>query len=252
MSKIKLIFSACMIFLIPIDRGYAQNKSRAIKPYHPVTLATLIDTPTAEILDYGSFAVANRFFGQGGLLASMSFGVFRRLMLGASVEIDRYIGSESIDLQRPQLQIKFRFYDGHGPIPAAALGFDSQGYRFDKGRNEYLEKEKGLYLTFTEEILSPGIELTAGANIADFESDALHAFIGLSWIAQGTLGLFTEYDNIHSKQWNRLNAGVNIFLSPFIQMGFYGRDLLGNKTFQNSSQERKPERIINIRYITSF
>ena len=185
-------------------------------------------------------------------MPSLSFGIFQRLMFGASMELDNYIGHGDVDLQRPELQIKFRFYDG-GSLPAAAIGYDSQGHNFDKTRNDYRDTERGLYLAFSQEMLTQGLEWTAGVNISDFKEDALRAYLNASWVAPlGGVGLFAEYDDINHAQWNRLNAGINLFLSPFVQMGFHVRDLLGYGTYKNSLEKRHPERIIDIRYLTSF
>lgn len=228
-------------------------KAQPIGPSRPVALYNVIDSPNAEVLDYGSFAFTTRFLRKGGLLPSIAFGVFQRLMIGASWELDNYVGHGKIDLQRPELQMKFRFFDGQGALPAAAVGYDSQGYIWDDGRKEYLQEKRGLYLTFTREMFTRGLEWTAGGNISDFERDALRGFISASWVAPGGgIGLFAEYDNIRNVKWNRLNAGATLFLSPFIQMGFHVRDILGDGTYQNSSEPRRPERTIDIRYLTSF
>ncbi|MEK6544168.1 MAG: hypothetical protein AABZ44_07020 [Elusimicrobiota bacterium] len=246
------VFSILLLTTWACAASAQSDTGRRIQTSRSVNLDEMIDVPSAEVLDYGSFAVTSRFFSQGGLLASMSFGVFRRLMLGPSMEIDRYVGSGTTDLQRPELQFKFRFYDGYRYLPAAAIGFDSQGYRFEKSKDDYLEQERGLYLAFTEELFTSGMEITAGGNISDFEHDSLHGFTALSWVAQNTVGLFAEYDNLRSLRWNRLNAGLNLFVSPFVQVGFHVRDILGDKTYQDSDIQRKPERIIKLRYIGSF
>ncbi|MEK7288265.1 MAG: hypothetical protein AAB091_06890 [Elusimicrobiota bacterium] len=230
-----------------------QSSPKTVRAGRPASLYNVIDTPNAEVLDYGSFAFTTRFFANGGLLPSIAFGVFQRLMIGASWELDNYIGHGKIDLQRPELQIKFRFFDGDGALPASTVGYDSQGYFYDKSKKEYLQDRRGLYLAFTKEMLAGGLEWTAGGNISDFERDALRGFFNVSWVAPtGGLGAFAEYDNIRNVKWNRLNAGVNLFLSPFIQMGVHIRDILGSGTQNNSSGLRRPERIIDIRYLTSF
>ncbi|MBI4667571.1 MAG: hypothetical protein HY747_00015 [Elusimicrobia bacterium] len=233
--------------------GAESRTDKRVKPRHPVYLYKIIDIPTAEVLDYGSFSFASRFQAEGGLLPSIAFGVFQRLMIGASLELDNYIGHGDIDLQRPELQLKFRFYDGTLNWPALAIGYDSQGNVYDKTKKKYLQEERGLYLAMTQEILTNGLEWTNGVNVSNFDEDAVRAFTSLSWIAPGgQLGLAAEYDNIQNTRWNRLNAGMNIFLSPFIHMGFHVRDILGTKTEKDSTVLRRPERIIDIRYITSF
>ncbi|MBI2071099.1 MAG: hypothetical protein HYT79_10925 [Elusimicrobia bacterium] len=245
--------SAAILVFLTAPLLAQEPPAKRIRASRPLALYSAIDSPNAEVLDYGGFAFSSRFFNKGGLLPSVSFGVFQRLMLGASLQLDNYIGHGNIDLQRPELQMKFRFYDGDRYLPAAAIGYDSQGYRYDKITKEYGEPERGLYLALTQEVLWRGLEWTAGANVSDFEQDSIRAFTNLTWVPPGGMIAFlAEYDNIHHTRWNRLNGGANLFLSPFVQMGFHVRDILGRQTHQNSSDLRRPERIIDVRYLTSF
>lgn len=235
--------------------GVSENepiKAKKIRPIYPITIYNVIDTPTAEILDYGSFTFSSRFMNQGGILPALQFGVFQRLMLGTSIELDNYIGHGTIDLQRPSLQFKFRFSDGGRNFPAAAVGYDSQGYRYDKAAKKYAETERGLYFVLSQEVLVRGFEASAGFNVSDFENDRIRFFTNASWIVAGGLGLFIEYDNIQNKKYNRLNAGGTVFLSPTIQMGFYIRDMSAGSAYKETALERHPERVVDIRYTTNF
>ncbi|MEK7746386.1 MAG: hypothetical protein AAB576_06960, partial [Elusimicrobiota bacterium] len=73
----------------------------------------LIDVPTAGILDVGGFATQTRFFSEGGILEWLNFGMVHRLNLGASLNVERLVGSGTpVQLTRPELQLKFRFFDG--------------------------------------------------------------------------------------------------------------------------------------------
>src|SRR5882724_7201278 len=73
----------------------------------------LIDVPTASIIDYGSFSSRSRLFANGGVVEWLSFGVFQRLNIGASLNVDKFIGTGSpVQITRPDLQVKFRMYDG--------------------------------------------------------------------------------------------------------------------------------------------
>ena len=100
----------------------------------------LIDIPTAGILDYYGFQVKTRAYSNGGVLTALNFGVLERLNLGAAMAVDKFIGSDSpIKMRRPEIQVKFRFFDGGYYIPAAALGYDGQGYYYDSVTKKYLE-----------------------------------------------------------------------------------------------------------------
>jgi|GEM_PF-531918 len=242
------------ILLIPLFLG-AENppvKAGRIRPIYPITIYSIIDSPNAEVADYGSFAFSTRFFSKGGILPSLSFGVFQRLMLGATLEMENYIGNDSVDLQEPKLQIKFRAYDGSQSLPAIAIGYDGQGYHFDKATKKYAEQERGLYAVFTQEILLRGLETSAGLNISDFNTDQIRLFINSSLVVSGAVGLFLEYDNVQNLKYNRFNAGTTLFMSPSVQMGFHVRDIFHGDHYKNSSLERTSERIIDIRYMTNF
>ncbi|HOX24014.1 MAG TPA: hypothetical protein PLL10_11150, partial [Elusimicrobiales bacterium] len=54
----------------------------------------LIDTPTAEVLDYYGLLVRTRFMSDGGVLTGVGFGVLNRLNLGASATVDKMIGTD--------------------------------------------------------------------------------------------------------------------------------------------------------------
>ena len=248
------ILVAALVLLIPLTlkAESGQIKAKRIRPVYPITLYNIIDTPNAEVADYGSFAFSTRFFSKGGILPSLNFGVFQRLMLGATLEMENYIGNNDVDLQEPRLQIKFRAYDGSQSLPAIALGYDGQGYHYDKTTKKYAEQERGLYAVFTQEILTRGLETSVGLNISDFSKDQLRLFINSSLIISGALGLFIEYDNIQNVKYDRLSAGTTLFLSPSVQMGFHFRDVLHGDHYRDSTLERNSERIIDIRYMTNF
>ena len=91
----------------------------------------LVDAPTSSVLDYGGYSSQTRFFSQGGLLQYVSFGVFHRLNLGASANVDGLIGNERVvRVRAPQVQVKYRFYEGDRYIPSFAVGFDGQGWLY--------------------------------------------------------------------------------------------------------------------------
>ncbi|MBI3565531.1 MAG: hypothetical protein HY079_10080, partial [Elusimicrobia bacterium] len=94
---------------------------------------SLIDTPTTAVLDYGGYSSQTRFFSRGGVLAYVSFGVFQSLNLGGSLTVDGLVGDDrTVRLRAPDVQVKYRFYDGDRVVPSFALGFDGQGYDYNQ------------------------------------------------------------------------------------------------------------------------
>lgn len=212
----------------------------------------LIDQPTAGILDYYGFLAKTRFFHNGGVLGWLQFGVLQRLNLGASMQADRLIGTESsIRFVRPEIQVKFRFYDGGQYIPALAIGYDGQGYFYDSGRKKYQEKGRGIYLAGSQEVFVPGLLVHPGFNVSDFDSSGVFGFIGVNYTIEEKLSLMMEWDNINTIKDSRFNCGTRIYVTPFFHLDLAVRGIAGGGHFKNG-QARKPERIIQLRYNSNF
>lgn len=213
----------------------------------------MIDIPTAGILDYYGFQVKTRFYSGGGVLGALNFGVLERLNLGAAMTVDRLIGSDSeIKMRRPEIQVKFRFFDGGYYIPAAAVGYDSQGYYYDSAAKKYQEKGKGLYLVGSKEIGVPGLVAHGGFNVPDFDNNYLFGFAGLNYTLEDKVAFMVEYDSLfHNDDPSRLNLGTRVYITPYFQLDMAVRELGRNEKFANGLS-RKAERIVQMRYTTSF
>ncbi|HRY29477.1 MAG TPA: hypothetical protein P5079_05490 [Elusimicrobiota bacterium] len=205
----------------------------------------LVDTPTAEIVDHYGYNLGFRLYSGGGVLTKGTFGVFPRLNVGFGLDAEKFIGADTVDLNPPTLNAKFRLFDGKRYLPALALGYDGQGYFYDHSTDKYLQREKGLYLVGGEEVFTPGLTLTGGANIYDFSDDRIYAFAGVNYVYENFLGVVFELDNVHGKpRTNRMNAGVRCFVTPSVSVDVSGRDLW--------AASRKAERIVVVNYIGSF
>jgi hypothetical protein len=213
----------------------------------------MIDIPTAGILDYYGFQVKTRFYSGGGVLGALNFGVLERLNLGAAMTVDRLVGSDSgIKMRRPEIQVKFRFFDGGYYIPAAAVGYDGQGYYYDPSAKKYLEKGKGLYLVSSKEIGVPGLVMHGGLNVPDFDNNYLFGFLGMNYTLEDKVAFMVEYDSMfHSDDPSRLNAGTRIYITPYFQLDLAIREIGRNGKFANGLS-RKAERIVQMKYTTSF
>ena len=213
----------------------------------------MIDVPTAGILDYYGFMLKTRFYSEGGVLGGLNFGVQERLNLGASMSVDRLVGSDSlIKMRRPEIQVKFRFYDGGYYIPAMAVGYSGQGYYYDQNTRKYLEKGKGLYLVGSKEIGFPGLALHGGFNVPDFDNNYLFSFLGLNYTLEDKVAFMLESDSMfHSDDPSRFNAGIRFYVTPYFQLDMAVREIGRNGTFDNGAP-RRAERIVQMRYNTSF
>lgn len=208
-------------------------------------MVELIDIPTAEVADHYAADVSFRFYTAGGVLTKMAFGVFPRLNVGFGLDTEKFIGNQSADLNRPTLNMKLRAYDGGRNMPALALGYDGQGYFFNKDTDKYEQREKGLYAVGSGEIIVPGLSLSGGANIYDFKNDDVYGFFGLMYLYQGTIGVIGEADHLFHKPRNsRFNLGGRYYVTPSFSIDLAGRDLWAPR--------RDSERILRLNYSASF
>lgn len=212
----------------------------------------LIDTPTASILDYGGYSSRTRFFSGGGILEHLSFGVFQRLNIGASLNVDHLIGTTSpVRVTRPEPQVKLRFYDGDRMIPALAVGFDGQGYLYHRGDKRYSQRQRGLYFVGSQEIGLPGLEGHAGFNVSDFDSNSIFGSFAASYNVQDKVLLMVEWDNIHNFRDSRFNNGARIFITPAFHLDLAVRGIGQGGTYTNGVS-RGPERIVMLKYTGNF
>lgn len=234
----------------PSHEGAPDNDAGAPSLLTPDT--RLIDVPSAGVVDVGGFGTRTRFFSGGGVLQWLEFGVYPRVNLGASLNADSLIGTDSpVRLVRPDLQLKFRFYDGSRLIPAFAMGFDGQGYLYNRPIKRYNQRQRGFYLVGTQEIGLPGLQAHAGMNVSDFDSDDVGGFMAASANIEDKAELMLEWDNINDFRDSRLNMGFRVFVTPQVHIGFSVRGVGQGGRYSNGVS-RGPERVLQLRYAGSF
>ena len=248
MNKLRFFILACVFSVLSAG---AEEKTVDENIILPDT--NVIDIPTSGILDYYGFTFKTRFYNGGGVLTHLNFGVLERLNLGASFMVDRLVGAQSpVRMVRPEMQVKFRFYDGGIYIPSLAVGYDGQGYYYDRGLKKYMEKGKGLYLVGSKEVLAPGLVAHAGFNTPDFDDNYLFAFLGLNYTIEDKFAVLAEYDSLfHEDDPARFNVGMRFYITPKFNLDVALRELGGSDPFYNG-WDRKTERIIQLKYSTSF
>jgi len=209
----------------------------------------VIDIPTAEVVDHYGYHLDFRFGREGALQSKMSFGVFPRLNIGFGLDGERVIGAKDARLNKPTINVKFRLFDGKKKLPALALGFDGQGYVFNRSTDEYEQREKGLYLVSTSEFIWPGLLFHLGGNIFAFdEGDSTRGFAGFSYVYEQTLGLLFEYDHATEYDERRINYGATYFVTPLFTVDVFARNI---PKFPGSSK-RETERVVRLGYTGSF
>lgn len=232
----KKFFLYFLIFFLNISNAYSD-----------FLINEIIDIPTANVIDHRGYLTTFKFFGDGSTMACASFGIYN-LNVGFNWQWEYLLGSQSVDYLPPTIILKLKVFQGGQKLPAISLGYDGQGYYYDKKNKDYTQKEKGVYITATKNILLDEFEWSFGFNIFDFASDKVFTFTGFSYLIENKISLLLELDSIHQDENfknTRLNSGIRIFLNPQIGIDFFGRDLKPPK-------DRKTERILRIRYESKF
>lgn len=219
----------------------------------PISTETMIiDVPTAEVFDRYQASFLTRVYEHGTVMESIDFGVYPRVNIGVSLAVDNWIGSaHTVKVLNPDFQAKWKLYDGSLYLPAVAIGYD--GRRYGYGYNEdtrkytrtkhYLDDRKGGYVTLSREIFTPGLCLTGGMNLSDFDWDKLFMFTGLYYKILPQINLLTEWDNIRNIRDSRLNMGARFYLHPSLAL---------DASFRRIGRGDESERILQLRYVTTF
>jgi hypothetical protein len=209
----------------------------------------IIDAPTAATLDPGIFAVQSRFYSGGGLLQYVSLGVFNGLNIGASMSGDGLVGNApSIGLRTPQAQIKYRFYDGNRYMPALAIGYDGQGYDYNRVTHSYNEPGRGFYLVGSRELGLPGLEIHPSINVSNVNPNAVFGALPLTYTIKNKVALLVEWDNIHNFVDSRVNLGLRFYVTTHLEIDIAARGV-GQGGYYSDGVLRGPERIVQLRYI---
>lgn len=219
--------------------------------FPPFAAGALIDIPTAEVLNRYSMELDFRLYYNGGVVSRISFGVFERVNIGCSVDVDSLIGIVNPEFRQPALNLKVRLYDGSRKLPALSLGYDGQAYRYKNG--EYQHKEKGAYLVSDIEALLKNMEFFFGINANSDNSGntsraELHGFTGATYTIlkneQRLVSLMAECDDVFKS--NRLNAGIRLLPSNSLYIDLSVIDLI------TAEKTETAERLIKINYQGQF
>lgn len=213
---------------------------------------SVIDAPTTAVLDYGGYAAQSRFFARGGLLQFISFGVFQNVNLGGSLTLDGLVGDDrDVRLRAPNVQFKWRFYDGDRSFPSVALGFDGQGYDWNSVTRRFNQRQRGFFIVASQELGLPGFQVHPSFNVSDFDSNQIYGSIPLSLNIKDKVSIVTEWDNINNFRDSRYNAGLRAYVTPRFHVDFAVRAIGAGGRYSNGDP-RGPERIVQLRYSNNF
>ena len=255
--KTTLLIFNLFLFLSPFiyTQGTAGEKAK-------YEYRSLIDMPTAGILEKGFVGVSADIQSEGVFIARIEAGVFDNISFGISYGGANIVGSGNPDWYNlPGVNIRFRLFNESVILPALALGFDSQGkgVYFDSS-SRYAIKSPGFFATVSKNFEFLGyLSMHACVNYS-LESDDGDNFVNLTTGVEKTLGdnfsFLAEYDfafndnqtDIYGGGSGYLNLGIRWSIAEGFTLGFDMRDLLDNKQWSPSGADRA----IKLEYIKSI
>lgn len=171
-------------------------------------LNTLIDIPTAGILQQGEAEISAKIYKNNGLLIGSRVGLFPRFMFGVNYGAEEIVGNEDpLWHNRVEFNAKIRLLDENNQLPAIAIGYDSQGHG-DYNNSRYDIKSKGVYLTASKNFFLFGnLGIHGGINYSletDDRDDEPNLFIGFDKTIGDMVVLLAEYDT----GWNDNDADI--------------------------------------------
>ncbi|MDP8268845.1 MAG: YjbH domain-containing protein [Candidatus Tenebribacter davisii] len=173
-------------------------------------LNTLIDTPTAGILQQGEAEISAKIYKDNGLLIGTRVGLFPRFMFGVNYGAEEIVGNADPKWHdRVEFNAKVRILDESNQLPAIALGYDSQGHgKYDRTRKRYDIKSKGVYLTASKNFFLLGnLGVHGGINYSletEDKDEEPNLFLGFDKTIGDMVVLLAEYDT----GWNDNEASL--------------------------------------------
>ncbi len=253
----KNIKTVLLFVLILTQAAFAQGTAGSNAKYE---YRTLIDKPTAGILEKGFVGVSLDMLPMGVVISKIEVGVFENFSFGISYGAANLIGTGDPQWYKlPGINVKFKMINERIAVPSVTLGFDSQG--------------KGLYFENLKryEIKSPGFYIAAAKNFEILGYLSIHGIINYSLenedgdkdldIALGvekTLGpqisLIAEYDLASNDNSGAafgegngyLNIGVRWSVGSGFTIGMDLRNILDNKKLK---EFKAVDRAIFVEYV---
>ncbi|MDR1401224.1 MAG: hypothetical protein LBI98_02840 [Endomicrobium sp.] len=215
----------------------------------------VINTPTVDMLDYDFCDGGLRFFSNGNLLCGANFGILKRLNIGASLELSRFVGksNKGLKIAIPALQIKYKAYDGSMDYPGIAVGYDGQSCFFNrKYAGNYLQKKLGFYFVIGREFFVENLMINFGINFNN----------KVCWFINSVIPLYkeivylmaeAEYGNMSCFPNARFNLGLRFALNEYASIDCIVRDCCFLKKDCNKTRDRFfDERMLKMGYTIKF
>lgn len=230
---------------------------------------TLIESPTAGILQRGEAEITTKLFRNNGVMLGTRVGLFPRFMFGVSFGGEQLVGNQKPEWQENvEFNAKFRLLDESAQYPAVAVGYDSQGHGvFHESVDRYDIKSRGFYLVASKNYFFMGnLGVHAGTNFSletGDEDKTPNLFVGVDKTVGDVVLVMAEYDFAFNdrKDWLKqsadehidnlkrgfLNAGLAVYFTEYLSVRLSFYDLL-----QKRSDTHGSDRTLTILYNMTF
>lgn len=223
---------------------------------------SLVDMPTAGILDKGMVGASTDILPYGTLITRLEVGVFDGICFGISYGGGNLIGSGDLSWYKfPGVNIRFRLFKESILMPSITFGFDSQGKgEYFRSESRYAIKSPGFFAAATKNFALLGYLSLHGTFNYSLESEDGDNFVNFTAGFEKTIGkifsVLAEYDfafndnsTDHFGSGNGyLNVGVRLSLGEGFTFGLDLRDMLKNKKWSPN----RADRAVKIEYITNI
>jgi hypothetical protein len=256
MKTILMIF--CLLLFLPqfsLSQGTAGESAK-------YEYRTLVDVPTAGILEKGFVGVTSDIMPGGVFIGKIEVGVFDNISFGISYGGGNIIGAGTPDwYELPGVNFRFRLFNESVALPAITFGFDSQGkgaYFDSSGR--YALKSPGFFGAVSKNFEFLGyLSLHSAVNYSLESKDGdnfINMFVGFEKTLGPNFSFLAEYDfafndnttNLFGNGNGYMNVGIRWSLGEGLTLGLDLRDMLNNKKWSPSTADRA----VKIEYIKSI
>lgn len=241
--------STLVIFFTLISFSFAQGTAGTDAKYE---YRSLIDIPTAGILEKGFVGVSADVLPFGVVISKIEVGVFDNFSFGISYGGSNIIGTGRVDwYELPGVNVRARLVDETESMPAFTIGFDSQGKGlYDEELNRFEIKSPGFYVAAAKNFEFLGyLSLHGVVNYSlerDDDDKDLNLGVGFEKTLGGKVSLVGEYnfainDNTikaYGDGNGYMNFGVRWSVGEGFTIGLDLRDLLDNKKISSNKADR--------------
>ncbi len=152
----------------------------------------MVEAPTAYVLMHGGYDIVTRVYDNGGVYVRGNLGFKDVFMVGFSLNGANVIGNGEIQVQMPELALKFKALDEKSAPFSLAVAWDNRGYGTENNGIFSPGTQKGFYLACSREFPEAGyLQAHWGLNVVTFNqfdsSRDLGAFFGTSFAVCPTL-----------------------------------------------------------------